>query len=173
MEIILIILFLILILITTSRAEIHIENLEVVKNKIKFLIKIKFYILKRILIFSKKIKKRDILKLIEFSEKKAQVIKEKEILKTIPIEIISIDFNLNYGLKNVFTNIYVNAILNTFIPIVLYNYSNQNAIINYNISSNFKETYLYIKLKGKIKIDSVKIIRKILKEKWKQKEDKD
>ena len=54
MEITLIILFFILILVCTSKIEIHIENLETVKSKIKFLIKIKFYIFKHILIFSKK-----------------------------------------------------------------------------------------------------------------------
>ena len=139
MEITLIILFFILILICTSKIEIHIENLETVKSKIKFLIKIKFYIFKHILIFSKKIKKKDILKFIDFSDEKHIIIKESKIIKKVPMELISLDLNLSYGLKRIYTNVYIYAILNALIPTLLYKYSKPYTQVNYNIKTDFKD----------------------------------
>ncbi len=165
MEITLIILFFILILVCTSKIEIHIENLETVKSKIKFLIKIKFYIFKHILIFSKKIKKKDILKFIDFSDEKHIIIKETKIIKKVPMELISLDLSLNYGLKHIYANIYVYAILNALIPMLLYRHSTPQTQINYNITTDFKTTQLYVKLSAKLRIRAIQIIRQTLKSK--------
>lgn len=163
MEIMLIILFFILILICTSKIEIHIENLETVKSKIKFLIRIKFYIFKHILIFSKKIKKKDILKFIDFSDEKHIIIKESKIIKKVPIELISLELSLSYGLKHLYTNVYIYAILNALIPMLLYKYSKPYTQVNYNINTNFKTTQFYVKLSAKLRIRAIEIIRQGLK----------
>lgn len=165
MEVMLIILFFILILVCTSRVEIHIENLEIVKSKVKFLIKVKFYIFKYILIFSKKIKKKDILKFIDFSSNKENIAKGTAIAKKVPMDLIEFNLDLNYGWKHIYTNVYLYAVLNALIPAFLYKYSTPHTKINYNITTDFKRIYMYIKLSGKIRIKATKIIRNTLKSK--------
>lgn len=167
MEIMLIILFFILILVCTSRAEIRIEKLEIVKSKVKFLIKVKFYIFKYILIFSKKIKKKDILKLIDISSNKENIEKGTAIAKKVPMELVEFNLDLNYGWRHIYTNIYAYALLNALIPIFLYKYSNPQTKIKYNITTDFKRMYLYLKLSAKIRIKAIKIIRHTLKSKKK------
>lgn len=163
MEVMFIILFFILILVCTSRAEIHIEKLEIVKSKVKFLIKVKFYIFKYILIFSKKIKKKDILKIIDISSNKENIEKGTAIAKKVPMDLIEFNLDLNYGWKHIYTNVYLYAALNTLIPVFLYKYGNSQSKINYNITTDFKTTYLYLKLSAKIRIKAIKIIRQALK----------
>lgn len=167
MEIMLIILFFILILVCTSRAEIRIEKLEIIKSKVKFLIKVKFYIFKYILIFSKKIKKKDILKLIDISSNKENIEKGTAIAKRLPMELMSFNLDLSYGWKHICTNVYTYAILNAVIPMLLYKYSTPRTKTNYNIRTDFKTTYLYLKLSAKIRIKTIKIIRHTLKSKKK------
>lgn len=158
MKIILIILFFILIIIF-SRIEIDIRKLEIIKGKIKFLIKLKIYIFKNVLIYSKKIKKKDILKIINFSQIKEHFEKEKKYLHLLPITINTFNLKLEYGIKNVYINVYTYAFINAIVPMILYNYANKNTKIWYQINTDFKRNYLYMKIRTKAEISILMIIK--------------
>lgn len=152
MKYIIIILFFILILIATSRVEISIKKLEIINNKIKFSIKTKIYIFKYILLFSKKIKKKDILKTIKFFEIKDHAQKGKKVIKKLPIKLSELNLELNYGIKYLYPNIYTYALLNAAIPILINRYSNSKTKVKYNIKTDFKRNYLHSKISGKLEI---------------------
>lgn len=152
MKYIVIILFFILILIITSRVEIDVKKLEIINNKVRFSIKTKIYIFKYILLFSKKIKKKDIIKSIKFFEVKDHVQKGKKIIRKLPIKLSEISLELDYGIKYLYPNIYSYAILNAAIPILINRYSNSKTKVRYNISTDFKRNYLHSNISGKLEI---------------------
>lgn len=152
MKYIVIILFFILILIITSRIELDVIKLEIINKKIKFLVKIKVYVFKYILIFSKKIKKKDIIKIIELSKNNEYVKKGEKIAKKLPIKLSNLNLELNYGIKNIYPNIYTYAILNAAIPMFINRYSNPKTKVRYNIKTDFKQNYLNSKISGKLEI---------------------
>lgn len=160
MEIMLIILFFILILIITSRIEIDIQKLEVINKKIKFRIKVKVYTLKSILIFSKKIKKKDIIKLVDFSEKENHFEKERKIIRELPIAIDNFNLKLNYGIKSLYINVYAYAFINAIIPMFLYRYAHDKTKTNYTINTDFRRNYFYIKVSTRISISMLDAIKK-------------
>lgn len=170
MEVTLIILFFILILILTSSIEIDIQKLEIINNKIKFFIKFKIAILKNIVIFSKKIKKKDIIKFLDFSQKKNHLEQERKFINTLPIKLTELNLKLDYGIKAIFINTYGFAIINTIIPIFINKFSNNKTKVNYEIKSNFKQNYIYVNISSKFRIDIIQLIKRKIIEKSLKKE---
>lgn len=161
MKYITIILFFIFIIIISMRIQMDIQRLEIINQKIKFKIKVKIYIFKRIKVFSKRITKKDIIKLVNFSAKKKDFKKEKKIIKRIYNELSEIEFNIDYGMKNISLNTYLYIILNTAIPMIINKYSTRKTIIKYNIKNNYKRNFFHLEYKSKINIDILKSIFKI------------
>lgn len=148
MKVLIIILFFILIILSMT-VNIDIEKLSVNNRKISFEIKLKIYILKYIKIFQKKIHKKEIIKLIKKRTNKEIQAKEKRIKKIKNI-INELDINIEYGIRNVLINSYLYGVINAIIPML--NHKNNIKNMKYKIKTNFKENYIKIEMKGKIKI---------------------
>lgn len=157
MKYLVIILFLIFI-ISSITIQIDIKHLEIINKKIKFNIYIKLYLFKKIKIFSKKIKKKDILKLVELSSKNNDINKAKKIFKKINSELEEIGIDIQYGIKNIKINTCLYIIVNTVIPSLICKYSNNKTKINYNVKNNYNANYFYCNYKSKINIDIIKSI---------------
>ena len=145
-----ILLFFIFISVITSKIELCIDKFLYQNRKIKFSIKIKIYILRKLKIFEKKIKKKHIMKIINISERKTIFKAEKKILD---IEIEKIDLKIKYGIKHIFTNIYVYGLVNTIIPMLISKYTNKNTEKNIKIETDFYNNSLYLEMILKLKID--------------------
>lgn len=158
MKIIIIILFFILIAFLSAKVELCIEKLQIINNKIKIHIEANIYIFKYIKIYSRRIRKKDIIKLIDFSKKERNFRKEKKIIRKVNIEISKINLKLNYGIKHVYLNIYIYAFLNALIPMTINRYSDEKTKINYNINTDFKRNFLEMELKSKIEISVLKTL---------------
>lgn len=157
MKYLVIILFLIFI-ISSITIQIDIKHLEIINKKIKFNIYIKLYLFKKIKIFSKKIKKKDILKLVELSSKNNDINKAKKIFKKINSELEEIGIDIQYGIKNIKINTCLYIIVNTVIPSLICKYANNKTKINYNVKNNYNANYFYCNYKSKINIDIIKSI---------------
>lgn len=157
MKYLVIILFLIFI-ISSITIQIDIKHLEIINKKIKFNIYIKLYLFKKIKIFSKKIKKKDILKLVELSSKNNDINKAKKIFKKINSELEEVRIDIQYGIKNIKINTCLYIIVNTVIPSFICKYSNNKTKINYNVKNNYNVNYFYCNYKSKINIDIIKSI---------------
>ena len=143
MILLIIILFFIIIL-TTLKVKIDIEKLEIDKSKIKYRAKIKIYILKYIKIFQKRIKKKDLSKIFFLFKKKGKRIKNSY----FKMRIAKLDLKISYGMSNVFANIYIYAILNALVPMIISANGVDSNNRNYNINTDFKNNYFYVYLKG-------------------------
>lgn len=150
MKFAIIILFFILIFLTTT-IRIDIEEIDVINKKIYFKIKIKLYIFNYIKIFQKTIRKKDILKIISFSEKHNLLKKERKFLKKLYPKIENFNLDLDYGIKNIFLNVYLYGIINAVIPCLLAKFDVKPKDREYNINTNFKKNYIKIKFKSRIK----------------------
>lgn len=158
MKIIIIILFFILIAFLSAKFEICIEKLQFVNNKIKFHIEANIYIFKYLKIYSRRIRKRDIIKLIDFSKKERNFRKEKKIIRKVNIEISKINLKINYGIRHVYLNIYTYAFLNALVPMTINRYLSEKANVDYNINTDFKRNFLEIELISKIEISVFKTL---------------
>lgn len=150
MKLVMIILFFILIFLTMI-IKIDIEEIEVINQKIFFKIKIKLYVFKYIKIFQKDIRKKDITKIISFSEKHKLLKKERKFLKKLYPKIEEFNLDLDYGIKNIFLNVYLYGIINTIIPCILAKFDVKQKDRKYKVNTNFKKNYLKIKFKSRIK----------------------
>ena len=161
MKIFIIILFFILILLLSITVCIDIEKLEIYKGKIILKIKLKIYIFKYIKVFQKKIRKKDIIKLIDNISRK-NIIKDEKIIKNIKYTFSDMNVNIKYGIKNVLINTYTYGIINMIIPIFLLTKDNRN--IEYKITTNFKTNFISIQAKGKIQIQVLENVVKLFKQ---------
>lgn len=155
---IIVILFLILILLLSVNIRIDIKKLSIENTKIKLNIIVKIYILKHIKIFQKKITKKDIKKIIE-AIKKTNIKKDEKIFRKLLYTVTNTSLEINYGLTNIFANIYLYAIINELIPTMIA--KNQIKKREYKINTDFKRNYFKLRFKSLIEISVLKnIIRK-------------
>lgn len=162
MKYIVLLFFILIILILTSYIEIDIKKLEIINKRIKFNISIKVYILKYIKIFTKKIRKKDIVKFINFSSTKNHIRKEKKIYRNLEIEVPKIELNIKYGIRHIFSNIYLYGIINSIVYTLIANTTKTNTKKNINIQTDFKENKLYLKIETIIRINTLKTCIKII-----------
>lgn len=151
-----------------SQIEIAIKKIEVINKKIKFNIRINIYLLKKIKIFSKKISKKDIVKFINFSEEKEHFRKEKKLYYKLDIEVPQIELKIKYGITHIFINTYLYGILNGILYTILANYLTEKTDKKIEIQTNFKANEFYFKLKLLIRINILKSIISMLREKIKE-----
>ena len=154
MRIIIIILFFI-ILFLTMIIKIDIEKIEVLNQKVFFRAKLKVYIFKYIKIFQKTIKKEELYKFFFFSEKHK--------LKKIYPKVETFNLDLDYGIKNIFLNVYIYGIINMIIPCLIAKFDINSKNREYNIKSNFKTNYIKIKFKSRVEISILNNIIKNVK----------
>ena len=162
MRIIIIILFFI-ILFLTMIIKIDIEKIEVLNQKVFFRAKLKVYIFKYIKIFQKTIKKEELYKFFFFSEKHKLIKKERKFLKKIYPKVETFNLDLDYGIKNIFLNVYIYGIINMIIPCLIAKFDINSKNIEYNIKSNFKTNYIKIKFKSRVEISILNNIIKNVK----------
>ena len=62
--------------------------------------------------------------------------------------IANLDLKISYGMSNVFANIYIYAILNALVPMLISADGVDVNNRNYNIDNEFKDNYFYVYLKG-------------------------
>ncbi len=139
--------------------KINIKKLEIKDNKIKLITYIELYLFGTIKLFKKKIKKKDLIKLLRVSEEKRIKKKERKILTKINPKIEKLNIKINYGLRNYIYNAYVYALLQTILNIVL---SKINAKENRLIIENQYNKKMYILIEAKIKISIIKVISQII-----------
>ncbi len=163
MKIFILLFFIFIILIITSKIELCIDKLIVENRKIKFAIKLNFYILKNIKVFSKKIKKKDIIKIINLSEKKKFLKLEENITDYLDINIDKIDLKIKYGIKHIFINIYLYGLINAVVTTLIARYINEQTKRNINIETDFNNNFIYLNIKLKINIDILNSIINYLK----------
>ena len=150
MKIFIIILFFILIILLSITLCIDIEKLEIYNGKTVFRIKLKIYFFKYIKIFQKKIRVKDIIKMIENRSKK-NLINYEKIIKSIKYSFNDMNINIEYGIRNVLLNTYTYGIINMIIPMLIAQKDTKN--IEYNITTNFRRNFISIHVKGKIKVE--------------------
>ncbi len=148
-----IILLSIIVVFLTTTITIDIKKFEIFNCKIKYNIYIKFYILKKIKIYSIKVNKKHIEKIINNIFKKKKKIKINNKFFCIEKMFLKVE----YGWKNIFHNIYFYSIINALIPIFLNKTENSN-ILKYRIKTNFNQNFLKVQLKVKINIKILKLI---------------
>ena len=64
------------------------------------------------------------------------------------MRIANLDLKISYGMSNVFANIYIYAILNALVPMLISADGVDVNNRNYNIDNEFKDNYFYVYLKG-------------------------
>ena len=161
MKIFIIILFFILIILLSITLCIDIEKLEIYNGKTIFKIKVKIYIFKYIKIFQKKIHVKDIIKMIENMSKK-NLIKDEKIIRNIKYSFSDMNVNIEYGIRSVLLNVYTYGIINMIIPIFLAQKDIKD--IEYNITTNFRKNFISIRAKGKIKIEVLENMIRLIKQ---------
>ena len=160
MKIIIIILFLILIILSTT-IKLDIEKLEITNSKIKYKAKIKIYIFKYIKIFQKRIRKKDLKKITKYIGNKK--IRNNKTIKRIKPKITQISANIDYGIKDIFINIYLYAAINSIIPMLIAKNRVAEKNRDYTIQTNFSSNYFKAKLKleMEIKVRDAVLINKL------------
>ena len=163
MKIFILLFFILITLILTARIEISIKKLQIINKKIKFNIRFNIYALKKIKIFSKKVSKKDIIKIINYSEIKKHLKKEEKFLNYLDINLKKINLEINYGGNNVVANSYLFGIINSIIPTIISKYSNEKTEINYCINTEFKKNIIDLQLQSIIFIDIFNSLKKLFK----------
>lgn len=160
MKILIIILFLIFTFVLLLDIKIEIRKIEIVNKKIKFNIYLQIYLLSKIKLYEKRVTKKEILKLIQLSEKRKIIKNEKKLIKNLSIEIEKIDIQILYNLKNPIHMAYIYGVLQAIINILIasINPKSKNIIIKTQYKGNL---YVYISTKTKVNIR--KTIIKIIK----------
>jgi len=153
--IIILLLFFCIILFTTIK--INVRKLEIKNKKIKLILYLEIYLLGKIKIYQKKIKKRELLKFLKISEEKNIQKKERKILVKPKIEKINI--KISYGTENYIFNAYIYALLQTILNMGL---SQMNAKENRMILESQYNKKLHIIIEVKFKINIIKVISQIV-----------
>ena len=158
MKIFIIILFFIIFFLLTITLQLDIRKIAIYNKKIKFNIYIKIYLLKKILIY--KIRKNDVLKLIQLSKKRKIIKEEKRIFKELSLEVKNINIQVGYSLKNQIYMAYIYGILQAITNIgVNFAKPNKREIIIKNQSKD----YTYLCISTKININIIKTILRSIK----------
>lgn len=161
MKIFIIILFFIICFLLATTIQLDIKKIVIFSKKIKFKIYIKIYLFNKIPLYKRKIRKEDILKLIQLSKKRKIEIEEKRIFKYLSLEIEKIRIKIEYNIKNQIYMAYIYGFLQAITNIgVSIASPNQREIIIKNQSRS--KTYLDISTKINIKL--IKSIKNLIKE---------
>lgn len=160
MKIFIIILFFIIFFLLTITLQLDIRKIAIYNKKIKFNIYIKIYLLKKILIYKRKIRKKDILKLIQISKKRKIIKEEKRIFKSLSLDIKNINIEIGYNIKNQIYMAYIYGILQAITNIgICFAKLNKREIIIKNQSKD----YTYLCISTKININIIKTILRSIK----------
>jgi len=160
MKIFIIILFFIIFFLLSTTIQLDIKKIAIFNKKIKFNIYIKIYICNKILLYKRKVRKKDILKLIQISKKRKILKEEKIIFKSLSLDIKNINIEIGYNVKNQIYMAYIYGILQGITNIgVSFAKTNKREIIIKNKSKDY--TYLYISTK--ININIIKTILRSIK----------
>lgn len=160
MKIFIIILFFIIFFLLTITLQLDIRKIAIYNKKIKFNIYIKIYLLKKNLIYKRKIKKKDILKLIQISKKRKIIKEEKRIFKSLSLDIKNINIEIGYNIKNQIYMAYIYGILQAITNIgICFAKPNKREIIIKNQSKD----YTYLCISTKININIIKTILRSIK----------
>lgn len=160
MKIFIIILFFIIFFLLTITLQLDIRKIAIYNKKIKFNIYIKIYLLKKILIYKSKIRKKDILKLIQISKKRKIIKEEKRIFKSLSLDIKNINIEIGYNIKNQIYMAYIYGILQAITNIgICFAKPNKREIIIKNQSKD----YTYLCISTKININIIKTILRSIK----------
>ncbi len=160
MKIFIIILFFIIFFLLTITLQLDIRKIAIYNKKIKFNIYIKIYLLKKILIYKRKIRKKDILKLIQISKKRKIIKEEKRIFKSLSLDIKNINIEIGYNIKNQIYMAYIYGILQAITNIgICFAKPNKREIIIKNQSKD----YTYLCISTKININIIKTILRSIK----------
>ena len=153
MKSVIIILVFILIIVNTS-IQLDLENVQIINSKVRYKARIKLLVFRVIPIIQIKIKKKMLKKLVKIIDNK-KIIKSKTVKKIKP-KIKKIDLEIDYGLKNIFLNVYLYGLANAVIATMIANTNITDK--KYTISTNFNKNYFKASLKLKMEI----ILREII-----------